>query len=559
MEKKIDLLIEIPGFPSLFQVSPGSLSDLISKISSSSQKSDSCISVLFNRKGSWFKISDNDSYLSLISKSLSQNLDELELKVEFSEPFEDWDVVSSLNQTVSEELKSLEIKPEPLKVEVEEVSKVLYRYLNSSKPSVFQVLLIDSLDLTMAELSALIVKKENLSESEWVCAFYSEDGTPLTESLSQMLFVKASSVVRFGDRVNVFIVPDFDVKSKPKLPPSGVDTLTVISKEDPNVSYCFKVDLATATVETLKQNLYHFTDIPTYQLSLKLPDTFMSQNQKLLSEYSVTSTSSITFEKIEVHYSAFSYKVHSKQSISQSSEGLRALHSFLHTFSKHGEISEKPIRESFLGYIRQFSFNNTPFLTALYLLTKQKPLSLLSSIALEEGSIQLSKTILTEVFKHAPIEEGKLLEQVIQCFALLCDLSCNPQEELSRGEVFKEYNIDCPLTLKPLEEPVLLRRTDGKVLYYEKEEVLKKIRNDEEIANVGKPKETDLKVDENFKVIVQRGKNANVSELYVWEGVFDTTKSVGQLVAEKHSTGVTLAKALELRRAYKITKPIPPL
>lgn len=558
MDTNIDLLIEIPAQSSVLQVSPPSLLDLVNKLAGSTGKAANSISILFNRKGSWFKVSDNETYVTMIQRAVKANQDELELKVEFLQVDEDWDLVSSLNQTVSEEVKHEEIRlPEETHVE-QTTNKLFYRYLNGPNSQNYQSLEINDLNILMIELSNLIVKQENLIESEWNCAFYSDNGSPITGSLSQMNFIKASELLKIGERVHIFIVPNFDIKTKEKIAPSGEDVLTITSKADPNVSYSLKIDLKTATVQTLKQSLYYFTDIPTYELTLKTTDSFLSRDDALLSEYQITSTSPITFEKTEVHYSSHPYKKHSKQSVAQSADGIKTLHSFLHTFSKLGEISEKPIRESFLGYIRQFTFNNAPYLSALYLLTKQKSLSLLSSIALEEGSILLARTVLTQVFQEK-VEDSKLLEHVIEVFGLLCDLSCNPQEELSRGEVFKEYNIECPLTLLPIHEPVLIRRTDAQSMYYEHSEVVKKIKADEEIKYVGKPREADLVIDENFKLTIKRGELNNFSEVYIWEGVFDTTKSIGQLVSEKHSSGVNLAKALELKRAYKITKPVPPL
>ena len=558
MDTNIDLLIEIPGQSSVLQISPPSLADLANKLAESTGKSASSISILFNRKGSWFKVSDNETYISMIQRAVKANQDELELKVEFLHVDEDWDLVSSLNQTVSEEVKHEEIRlPEEPPVE-QGGNKLFYRYLNGPNNQQYHSVEINDLNILMIELSNLIVKQENLIESEWNCAFYSDNGSPITGSLSQMNFIKASELLKIGERVHLFIVPNFDIKTNEKLAPSGEDILTIASKVDSNVTYSLKIDLKTATVQTLKQSLYYFTEIPTYELTLKTPEAFLSRDDALLSEYQITSASSLTFEKTEVHYSSHSYKKHSKQSVAQSADGIRALHSFLHTFSKLGEISEKPIRESFLGYIRQFTFNNAPYLSALYLLTKQKSLSLLSSIALEEGSILLARTVLTQVFQEK-VEESKLLEHVIEVFGLLSDLSCNPQEELSRGEVFKEYNIECPLTLLPINEPVLIRRTDAQSMYYEHSEVVKKIKADEEIKYVGKPREADLKIDENFKLTIKRGQLNNFSDVFVWEGVFDTTKSIGQLVSEKHSSGVNLAKAKELKRAYKITKPVPPL
>ena len=560
MDNSIDLLIEVPNHPPILQVSPASLSDLISKLSSSILKPASSISVLYNRRGTFFKIADNETYTSVIAKAINQKLDEISLKVEFlSAPEDEWDLVSAINQTVTEEFKleesKFELEPAPT---TSNPFGLNYRYLNGPDHQRFKGLELENLDLLLSDLASLIVKNEHLDSATMTCAFYTEDGSPVTGTLSQMNFVKAESVLKFGARVCLYIVPNFDIKSAEKLVPQGKDLITVADKKDVNVSHSLYIDLNTATVLNLKQNLYYLTNIPTYKIVLKLPDAFLARNEAMLSEYGITTSSQLSYELRDVDYSAFTYKKYSIQSIAQSQDGLVKLHSFLHTFSKHAEINEKPVRESFLGYVRQFTYNDSAFVSALFHLSKIGNISLLTSIALEEGSILLSKTVTREVFKET-VEDSKLLEHIIDVFGLLCDLSCNPQEELSRGEVYTTFNIDCPLTLDAVKDPVLIRRTDGKSLYYEHSEVVKKIKADEEIKSVGKLTESELKIDENFRYVSRRGELNSYSEVFIWEGVFDTTKSIGQLVSEKHQNGITLTKAVELKRAYILTKPIPPL
>ena len=130
----------------------------------------------------------------MIQRAVKANQDELELKVEFLQVDEDWDLVSSLNQTVSEEVKHEEIRlPEETHVE-QTTNKLFYRYLNGPNSQNYQSLEINDLNILMIELSNLIVKQENLIESEWNCAFYSDNGSPITGSLSQMNFIKASEI-----------------------------------------------------------------------------------------------------------------------------------------------------------------------------------------------------------------------------------------------------------------------------------------------------------------------------------------------------------------------------
>lgn len=563
MDISIDLLIEIPSQPSLMIVSPGTFSELLSKISSSASKPESSISLLYNRKGSWFKIADNTTYISILKKTAAQGSDEIEMKVDWiEEPHkEEWDLMSDLSRIVpNEEFKVQEpvfdFIPAPV---VQEKFSLYYRYLNSSKHDQYIGITLENFEITMKELSDIIVLKENLATADWVCAFYSEEGSPITGTLSQMSYQICSSLLTFGLKLMVFIVPNFDIKSFEKIAPAeGQDTLTFQCASDENITFTFKIDISTAKVVTLKQILYHFTDIPTFEQRLKTADSYLSRNDAMLSEYQLASNQKIIYDKVNPEYSTFSYKHHNKQSVQQSNDGIRFLHSFLHTFGKVIEISEKPIRESLLGYVRQFTYNCTPYISALYRLSKGKNLSVLSSVALEEGTLILVRTVTKDIFKEN-IEGDKIFEHVIDVYGLLCDLSCNQSEELSRDEVFKEFDIVCPLTQQTLKEPVLIKRTDLKVMYYEKEELVKKFKADEEVKFVVKVKEEELKVDENFKFNVKRSFLNGYDTIYIWEGIYDTTKTIGQLVAEKYPQGINLTKAQDLKRAYKITKPVPPL
>ena len=418
---------------------------------------------------------------------------------------------------------------------------------------------MDSLDIPLSELSNKILDLENLSKSDWVCAFYTEDGNPLTGTLSQANFYNCSELFTLGSKLPVFIVPNFDIKTAEKQAPAeDPHTLTLQKLSDENISFTFKINLETAKVINIKQILYYFTNIPTYEMRLKNAESFLARNDALVSEYSLTDNGKVFFEKIDVVYESFTHKKYNKQSVPQSPEGLKNLHSLLHTFGKIIEISEKPIRESLLGYLRHFTFNNTPYIMSLYQLSKSQTPSLLNSIALEEGSIILSRIVTKEIFKET-VEESKLLENLITVFGLLCDLSSNSREELSRDETYKEYDISCPLSLKELVDPVLIKRTDAKVLYYEHAELLKKIKADEEVKHVGKLRENELKIDENFRFSVKRSVLNGIEVAYIWEGIYDTTRSIGQLVAEKYPQGVTLQKSEDLKRAYKLTKPVPPL
>ena len=569
MEKSVDLLITVPNQSPMLMVSPASLQDLYSKLASASNKSESSMSLLYNRKSTWFKITDNDTYTSIIRKTISSGQDEIEMKVEFLEvaPEEAWDLMSNISHIVPEEAKE-EPKAELVSdfFEVQEEAKVdprfslFYRYLNGPACERWVGLALDSLEITLQELSNIIVSKESLATTEWICAFYSEDGNPISGTLSQMNHHLCSEVFPLGSRLPVFIVPSFDIKSGEQTPPSteGPNTITLQSLSDETLSFTFKVDFTSSKVIQVKQVLYYFTNIPTYELRLKINDSYLARNEAVLSEYNLVEDQKIFFEKLEREIGTFTYKPYNKQSVEQSKEGMRCLHSLLHSFGKLVEISEKPIRESLLGYIRHFTNNCTPYVMSLYQLSKSKPQSILNTVALEEGSILLARTVLREVLKEA-VEESKLLEHIIEVFGLLCDLSCSQSEELSRDEVYKEYEITCPLSGADLKDPVLVRRNDTKVMYYEHGELLKKIKADEEVKFVGKLKENELKIDEGFRYAVSRCVLNRAESAFIWEGIYDTSKTIGQLVAEKHPQGVSLKKCTDLKRAYKITKPAPPL
>ena len=569
MESSVDLLIEVPNQAPMLLISPATLQDLYSKISSASNKSESSISLLYNRKSTWFKISDNDTYISIISKTLSSGLDEIEMKVEFTDAVADeaWDLISNTLQSLPEPPEEL-LKPEPPldlpsaheEAKVETRFSLFYRYLNGPASERWIGLALDSLDITLLQLSNIIVSQESLATADWVCAFYSEEGNPISGTLSQMSHLLCSEVFPLGSRLPVFIVPAFDIKSGEKTPPSvdAPNTLTLQSLTDESLSFTFKVDFESYKVLDVKQVLYYFTDIPTYELRLKIDDSYLARNEAVLSEYNLVQDQRVFFEKVEREIGTFTYKPHNKQSIEQSSEGIKALHSLLHSFGKLVEISEKPIRESLLGYIRHFTNNCTPYVMSLYQLSKSKPQSILNSVALEEGSILLARTVLREVLQET-VEESKLLEHIVEVFGLLCDLSCSQSEELSRDEVYKEYEITCPLSGADLKEPVLVRRLDTRVMYYEHGELLKKIAADEEVKHVGKMKESELKIDEGFRYAVRRCVLNRTESAFVWEGIYDTSKTIGQLVAEKHPQGVSLKKCVELKRGYKITQAVPPL
>jgi ubiquitin-protein ligase len=573
MEKSIELLVEVPNQSSLILVSPESLSVLLLKLSGSVGRPEGEISLLYNRKGSWFKIADDETYKSILKRTISQGNDEIEMKIEFLEvPLaeEAWDLMSNVSHiNLDKQDIDLNVPKEETKIQViksDPQASVYYRYLNGTSPQTWVGVNIDDLDILLIHLSNTIVTKEGLSSSEWVCAFYTEDGNSLTGTLAQLNFVRCNEVFPLGSRLTVFIVPNFDIKTEDKLQPSdGPNTLVIQSSKDETVTYKLNINFETAKVIELKQIVYYFTNIPTYEIQLKSTDSFLSRNDALLSEYSLVQDQVITFESVCTQYDHYTYKKKSKQSVEQSTLGLQSLHSLLHSFGKLIEISEKPIRESLLGYIRQFTSNSTPYLTSLLQLSKSHPQSLLSSIALEEGSIILARTVMTQVFNET-FEESKLLENIIEIYGFMCDLSFNQYEELSREEIYLEFDITCPLTSTELKDPVLIRRTDAKNLYYEHSEVLKKIKAGEEIKFVGKPNENELKVDENFRYVVKRRSLSNYGfglastyNVFLWNGIFDTTKTLGQLVAQKFPQGITLTKAGDLKRAYKITKIVPPL
>ena len=176
MESSIELLIEVPNQVSLLFVAPPTLQELKGKVASSTNHQESSISLLYNRKGNFFKIADNETYLSLLKKTIAQGGDEIEMKVNIEESVnatveEAWDLMSNISNIIPEESKQPEILiPEHIEEtkEAKAVSQysLYYRYLNGPDSEKWVGIELDSLEILLLELSNIIVNKESKSTSE---------------------------------------------------------------------------------------------------------------------------------------------------------------------------------------------------------------------------------------------------------------------------------------------------------------------------------------------------------------------------------------------------------
>lgn len=198
-------------------------------------------------------------------------------------------------------------------------------------------------------------------------------------------------------------------------------------------------------------------------------------------------------------YKTTSYKPILNQSFQQTIKGQRILHSFLYCFGK----TQVEKLESLLAIIRIITHNCAPLLQALYELSGNVSMSLLNSIALEEGFIILIKNVLAEVFK-INIPNNKLLEQTLEILGLLCEIGAKHESELIGNEKYQEYSIVCPVSFVQIVRPVCVMKTDGSFCYLELEAANKKAKDQQEIPDIGMLKESDLKEETDFKFLIKR-------------------------------------------------------
>ncbi|CAG9312205.1 unnamed protein product [Blepharisma stoltei] len=557
-QQLIDLLVEVPGKGPLIIAAPSTLDELLLLISqySSYQKND--ISILYKRKETWFGIIDQATYSSILKRAQSASQSEIEIKVEIS---------ASAPQNQLEELKtevSWEIMsnvpapavsvPETLN-ESEATPLIQYRYLNSADPETFNQLRIPALDITLEDLSNLVLQLENKPPADFICAFYSEDGCPLYGSLSQMPFIKCNEVIPGSCKLNVMIVPNFDVKSLPsKDPNEGSDTVIFQSSADLTKTFTVKVNLSTTTIQDLKQKLYSLTLIPTFEAKFKSNDIFLTNDTFTLSSYNINQNQTIIYWKESYDYTTRTYKPILKRTVEQTIDGIKLFHSFLYCFSNVIGTCEKPTREAILGMIRQASQNNTPLLHALYELSIGKNMSLLDSIALEEGFIFIISHLVKELNATDKVSNDKLFENCLEVIGLLCEIGCKPTEEYSRDETYLEYDTICPLSLVELKNPVCLRKIDGTYAYYEHEAVLKRAQEHTEIVGVGLVKESQIKISKDFVYPVKRAIYNEKESIILWTGTFDRSNTFPNIIRASFPQGLVWDQLLQIKKNYKLSK-----
>lgn len=334
-----------------------------------------------------------------------------------------------------------------------------------------------------------------------------------------MPFIECSHVIPGSTKLNVLIVPNFDLKSLPaKDPREGSDSVVFQSISDATKNFIVKVDLATTTISELKQKLYSITNIPTFEAKFNIIDdsaqvttdasnsnrTYLLNEIATLSSYGIIQNQAIFYKAEKYDYSERTYKPILKRTIEQSADGVKLFHSFLYCFANIIGTSEKPTRESLLGMIRQSSYNNTPLLHAIYELSIGKPMSLLDSIALEEGFLFIASNLVRELGAQDKLTADKFFENILDVVSVLCELAVKPSEEYSRDETYLEYDTICPLSLVELKNPVCLRKIDGTYAYFEEEVVIKRAKENSEIAGIGMIKEDKIKVVHEFVYNVRR-------------------------------------------------------
>mmetsp|Transcript_14507 Transcript_14507/g.14600 ORF Transcript_14507/g.14600 Transcript_14507/m.14600 type:complete len:356 (-) Transcript_14507:1608-2675(-) len=337
-----------------------------------------------------------------------------------------------------------------------------------------------------------------------------------------MPFIKCNDIIPESSKLCVLIVPNFDVKSlEGKDPNEGIDTIILQSNADPTKKFFIKVDFATTTIQELKQKLFSLTKSPTFEVKFKSNDIFLTNDAFTLTSYDIKSDQVILYWREKYDYTERAYKSIIKRTIEQTSDGIKLFHSFLYCFANIIGTSEIPTKEAFLGILRQASQNNTPLLHAMYELSIGKPMSLLDSIALEEGFIFILSFLIKELNLSDAILEDKLYENCLEIIGLLCDLACKPSEEFSRDETFVEYDTVCPISYVEIKNPVLLKKIDGTYAYYEENAVKKKVLRRAEIQGVGIINKSQIKVNKDFTYSVKRAIYNGKSSVILWTGTFD--------------------------------------
>mgnify|MGYP000149540891 FL=1 len=535
----IDLLVSLEGRTGLLISAPDTLDELFMEVAEQTGFDPGSFKVLSERKGTWYVIPNQKTYLNTLKKAASSQLEELEFKIE---------VISPQPEAFSE--ISWEMLSVPEKDEGE--SSLSYRILNSNKLEGFKEARVPSFTITLEELALIILQQENYSPGDWNLALYSEQGQPLTGTLAKMPFANVETVLEKGSKLCAFVVPNFDKRSlEPIDHNQGKDTLNLTCGDH---RITVRVDLELNTLIELKQKIYGATNIPTFEIKLKTQDNYLNDDDSILQSLGVKQNDNLTYWREDLTYSDQSYKPELQQSVAQTLYGQRVLHSFIYCFSKIASTCENPLKETFLATLRVVTNNCSPLINALHEISLSKTMSLLDSIALEEGFLLLIRKFASEVFR-VQIESDKLFENCLEVIATVCKMTAS--DEAIREEVYSEIDIICPISFGEIQKPVCLRKRDGTLGYYDFDSVMQKANENSEVPEVGRLRPEEIKVSANLKQVIERAKLSKKQFAGRWVGSF--VQEGPEIFMKEFPQGVTWNKALDLKKEYKYTKIVSPL
>lgn len=216
--REIYLIIEQEGTSSLFCIAPDSLDKLFLYLKSQPNL-DGPLELHYNRKDTWVKVADDATYRYILRRALERDLEELVMKVVSlanSSSVDSWEVMSNSQQSTRSR-------------QANDDNSVFYRILDLI-PTEFKKIQLPMRDASLSDLSSLIIRNEGLSPT-LTAAMYTEDGYPLTGTLSQRQYTMCHDVIAQNSKICVFIVPNFDQISSERLNPNqGSDTVLLVHK-----------------------------------------------------------------------------------------------------------------------------------------------------------------------------------------------------------------------------------------------------------------------------------------------------------------------------------------
>lgn len=377
--------------------------------------------------------------------------------------------------------------------EMEEPINLSYRIIQSQKYLAIEKIRTFKKE-TLEELSERIVKKNGYDTNLFRGALYNNEGVPLTKNLMLLVSLKVEDVLNENDNIYVVLTPSqVDTKTLPKIDHnSGKDQILV----NHNGTHIIRIDLSTATVSELKQKIYHKHDVPTSLQSLFYGGKPLNDTHTL-DHYGIQSNSNVhlTIRARNASDSwGFQSNFHSPNLVHtklQSIKGIREFRS--HLMSIIAQICSSYTQQyttKLLGYIRDLTQNNAPFVYSLYSLLRKGTLTLTQKIALEEGFLLLFSNVLLRspqrpknivAAQDTVFEHSRAIFSAI--FSYLDSLNEVPQLWKDREHYVPTETI-CAVTFQNLKHPVGLRFDDGRIKICEKLAVMQLINNHQQIPGI---------------------------------------------------------------------------